>query len=99
MGILTGNFTGKTRLWIVFWIHNMFIGTIVNRLTEEFASQTPAVFYAWLSFVILWCIWVCVGLWQCAFNAKYRFWGYILRPFVVLCSIYLLYSFYTAFSM
>jgi hypothetical protein len=99
MEALKGNFTGQTKLWVVFWIHNFAFGTIVNLLTNAFIeTESSAFLYTWFAIVGLWSIWVFAGLWQCAFNVKHKFWGYIVRPFTVLCVGFISYTLFVSFT-
>jgi hypothetical protein len=85
MNIIKNNFLGKTLLWQVFWIHNVLIGGIFQFGVEKVVphlSTFPT--YLLVAFAAFYSIWVMVGMWQCAFNAKWKGWGYIVRGFFIV---------------
>jgi hypothetical protein len=80
MVLITNNFTGNTKLWQVFWVQNILVGAFLNFLVELFLPHISELqTYVLLLFVVFYSLWVIVGMWQCAFNAKWKFWGYIVR--------------------
>jgi hypothetical protein len=85
MELIKNNFLGKTPLWQVFWIHNMLIGGLLQFFVDKVGPHLPTVpLYIIIAFTVVYSIWVFAGMWQCAFNASWRGWGYIIRGFYVL---------------
>ena len=85
MEIIKSNFQGKTPLWQVFWVQNIFIGGLLNYIVEKVAPHLSTIpIYLLVAFAVFYSIWVLVGMWRCAFNAKWKGWGYIVRGFYVL---------------
>ncbi|KID56902.1 hypothetical protein JF50_13520 [Pseudoalteromonas luteoviolacea] len=101
MNVIKNNFTGKTKLWEVFWVHFIFLSMVLNILTDVMSTiESSAYLFAWMPFVTVWQVWVACGLWQCAFNTKYRFFAYMSRVLSVISIIIILYYYYElAFTM
>jgi len=86
------SWNGQDKLWKVVWIYGVFLiflGQVaipVLRLTKnidlDHPTGTQVCFLGWLEG--LYCIWMLVALWRCAFNADSRIWGYFVRPLVIL---------------
>ena len=94
MELITDNFKGKTKLWQVFWIQNILIGAFLNFLVElSLPHISELQTYVFLFFIILYSIWVIAGMWQCAFNAKWKFWGYIIRSLYIVIIALLTFTF------
>ncbi|MCE9685039.1 hypothetical protein LZP73_02290 [Shewanella sp. AS16] len=85
MDLIKKNFQGKTPLWQVFWIQNVLIGGGLQFGVDKIGpSLSTAPLYILITFNVIYGIWVFAGLWQCAFNAEWRGWGYIIRGVYVL---------------
>ncbi len=85
MEIIKNNFQGKTPLWQVFWIQNILIGGILQFGVEKIAPHLSIIpTYLLIASSVFYSIWVIVGMWQCAFNAKWKGWGYIVRGLYVV---------------
>jgi len=83
-----GNFKGTNRLWHVFWLHNFLLGGLVTALVDPIVNTENAILiFSFLALAGVWYLWVVVGLWQCAFNTKYRFLGYLSRIISVACVV------------
>jgi hypothetical protein len=84
MDVIKNNFRGKAPLWQVFWIQNILIGGLLQYGVEKVAPHLSTVpIYLLIVFAVLYSLWVTVGMWQCAFNAKWKGWGYIVRGFFI----------------
>jgi hypothetical protein len=84
MDIIKNNFQGKTLLWQVFWIQNVLIGGIFQLGVEKVVPHLSTIqTYLLVAFAAFYSIWVIVGMWQCAFNAKWKGWGYIVWRFYI----------------
>ncbi|TLU61883.1 hypothetical protein FE810_13790 [Thalassotalea litorea] len=80
MELIKNNFTGKTPLWQVFWVQNILLGGLLQLLVDALAPQLSTIStIVLLSIVVSYGIWVMVGMWQCAFNARWKIWGYLIR--------------------
>jgi hypothetical protein len=84
---------GQERLWFVFWIYAVVVG-IVLQLLVVIAGTAGVV--GGLGMVIgipliiaiaAYSVWISVSMWRCAWNAKAKFWGYIVRILTVLTLI------------
>ena len=85
MSYILNNFTGKNKLWEVFWLHNFLLGGVITTVLDPLLeSDSIALLISIAVFSLVWCIWVFVGLWQCAFNTSWKVFGYIARVIVVL---------------
>ncbi|KZN61871.1 hypothetical protein N473_20225 [Pseudoalteromonas luteoviolacea CPMOR-1] len=55
MNVIKNNFTGKTKLWEVFWVHFIFLSMVFNILTDVMSTiENPAYLFAWMPFVTVW---------------------------------------------
>lgn len=75
---------GEERLWKVFWIYNFLFGIALGIAMDHvprFGLIIEAIVY---TVVLIWAIRVFVALWRCAFNARWKGWGYVVRGVVVL---------------
>lgn len=85
MDIIKGNFQGKTPLWQVFWIQNVLVGGLLEFFVDKIGpllSSFPL--YLLVTFTVLYGIWIFIGMWQCAFNADWKGWGYLVRGLYTL---------------
>jgi len=83
---------GEEPLWKIVWIYGVVLCLLakaavpVLRVTEHVDLDNPVgaqvCFIGWTQ--ALYCGWMLVALWRCAFNAKREIWGYLVRPLVVL---------------
>jgi hypothetical protein len=75
---------GEEKLWLVFWIYHFLIGTLLSFNMEGMIASMSlwmSVFY--MLVILAWAVFVMVGLWRCAFNAKRRIWGIFARAIVL----------------
>ena len=78
------NFGAGFKAQQIFWIQNILIGGLLQYGVEKVVPHLSTVpIYLFIVFAILYSLWVTVGMWQCAFNAKWRGWGYIVRGFFI----------------
>ena len=75
---------GTAKLWKVFWLYNFLLGSALLYATDYSAKLGAVVEVTIYLVVLVWIIWVAVALWRCAFNAKWRIWGYLARGVVIL---------------
>ena len=79
------SWNGIEDLWIVFWVHNMLLGGIISYGIDSLEDQgLDPLSMIFTFFALVWSIWVTVALWRCAFNSKWRGWGYIVRTAIGL---------------
>ena len=76
--------SGKEKLWKVFWLYNFILGTAIGYAIDYVAGLGLIIEIAVFTVVLIWAIWVLVALWRCAFNSRWRGWGYVCRGVVVL---------------
>jgi hypothetical protein len=92
---VTRAWKGEERLWKVFWLYNILYMYILAQLSnfllavgasgEKNGFNNTKVFVLISSLVfIIYMIWAVCSLWKCAFNVERKWWGYIVRTYVVL---------------
>ena len=84
MGDLKNAWSGGERLWKVFWLYNMVLGTFLSVTFDVVAEENLLLLGLLSGVMIIWAVWVTVSLWRCAFNTDWRGWGYIVRALVLL---------------
>lgn len=84
---------GKAPLWLVFWPLGVGVLLILVPLLDNSdirlmadASSPYAVFSAIVLFIIHVLVWI--GIWRCAFNVKWRGWGWIARILLILMIVH-----------
>jgi hypothetical protein len=75
---------GNEKLWKVFWLYNTLLGSALLYAMDYSARLGTIVEVAIYLVVLVWVVWVAVGLWRCAFNTQWRIWGYLARGAVIL---------------
>ncbi|MFZ4541736.1 MAG: hypothetical protein ACOYNL_08005 [Rickettsiales bacterium] len=85
---------GEEKLWKVFWIYGVLIGTVLSVVVAILlvpvllASLVMPVFQLVpLAVTLPYWVWNMVSCWRCAWNAKLKIWGYIVRILVVLGAV------------
>ena len=87
---------GEERLWKTYWLYNVLgvlsIGFVLKSLQaygiqREQNNQSSIglsifIFLLAISF-FPYLIWALTSLWKCAFNTRWKIWGYFARAFVV----------------
>ena len=84
--------SGKEQLWKVY----AFYFAIPGLLLYFVKLAMPITPYSIISVsvaLILWCVFICVALWRCAFNTKYKGLGYLARITTLPLLVVLLTSF------
>ncbi|MFZ5523562.1 MAG: zinc ribbon domain-containing protein [Pseudomonadota bacterium] len=84
---------GEERLWIVYWLYNVLgifllrllaaIGVIAITAINAFIVKA-IVGIVFLVLYIAYFIWAVGSLWKCAFNVKWKGWGYLGRAYVLM---------------
>ena len=87
---------GEERLWIVFWLYGVlglsfltilqiFLQAVGTSAEKNGHSTTGIVII--MSFItifaIAYIVWAICSLWRCAFNAKWKWLGYLSRGYVL----------------
>ena len=93
---------GEAKLWKVFWLMGLLLAAIS---IVFFLLLTPLMFispYAYMGIFVAW-IFVVNGFqltanWRCAFNCGWKGWGYIVRTFVVLGVIGMIFNIFATVS-
>jgi hypothetical protein len=85
---------GRERLWRVFWIYNVLIGSILGIAVEGAIIHNKSIEKVIvLSVYTVYNIWVLKGLYECRKNAQNQtFIPYLMLGFVYLNSILLFYG-------
>ena len=86
-GIVVGGFLGRAwrgeeDLWRVYWLYGLLYPVLLLLCIQVLTSSTIAGMNGSVLFNILmglFCFWMCVSLWRCAWNCNWRFWGYWAR--------------------
>lgn len=72
---------GQERLWVVFWLYCL-VGTVVVALLLAMSGlPPPAITTALAVAFMVYVLWAHYSLWTCAFNTKWRPWGYAARVY------------------
>ena len=77
---------GEERLWRVFWIGGVILDigfTAIKKILGH--TETTDFVYAIVALIYL--VWLFVSEWRCAFNVKWKGWGYIVRGLIILSPI------------
>lgn len=95
-GFIKRAWNGEERLWIVFWVYNIFGGWLFILIqkfllaygvaVEESGHSASGIAIAMGITGVLcafYFIWAWPSLWKCAFNVREKSLGYIARAFVV----------------
>ena len=84
MQSIKDSWNGSEKLWKVFWLYNIILGTFLTKMFDFLPEGNLGILIPAFLIVGVWGVWVMVSMWRCAFNAKWRGWGYIVRTLVVL---------------
>lgn len=90
---LKRSWCGDEKLWKVFWIYGVLAGAILQSIVLVLGTAGVVgglgmiVGVPVIAIVGAYAIWICVSMWQCAWNAKAKIWGYIVRVLTVLSFI------------
>ena len=93
MGFIKRAWSGQEKLWKVYWLYAMLLG-IVAQVVLYGLQMVAAIggfgmiarIFAMVLF-LAYAVWCNVSLWRCAWNAKAKIWGYIVRIIVVISAI------------
>ncbi len=77
---------GQERLWKVFWIWCFALpfGVAFVLAITVYTTLSQPLGLLFNVILLIYNVFVFIGLWRCAFNCEKRFWGYIARVFTVL---------------
>ena len=77
---------GKTPLWKVFWIYGVIGNNLLMIICSAMIGNLTSII---ISMVIMFAytIWILVSQWRCAFNTKWRGWGYIVRILAIIAPL------------
>jgi len=81
------SWNGTEKLWKVFWLYNVLAGVVIESAFEfvnYFGGSTKFILVPFLS---VYFVWLSVSLWTCAFNAKHKTWGHVVRSLLLLSVI------------
>jgi len=75
---------GEEKLWKVFWIY-WWLGVVLisaaSNYVDEYFHEFGDLYF--IAIFIPWFFWANISLWQCAFNAVVKYWGYLVRIIVI----------------
>ena len=83
MNTIHGTWKGDEKLWKVFWLYALLLGSALLTLSDHVLMFDVYIKYSVYVVALIWLIWISVGLWRCAFNAKLKAWGFIVRGLVI----------------
>ena len=86
MNTIHGTWKSDEKLWKVFWLYALALGSVLLTLSDHVLMSDAFIKYSVYVVTLIWMIWmiwISVGLWQCAFNAKLKAWGFIVRGLVI----------------
>jgi hypothetical protein len=72
---------GQERLWVVFWLYCVLGTFLLTLLLLMSDLSAPAIVDTLSIFYLVYLLWAHYSLWTCAFNAKWRPWGYAARVY------------------
>lgn len=73
---------GREKLWVVFWLWNMLLGSVMGVIDWKTQERPIAFDLAYLLLLLAYTVFICVTLWRCAFNVTWKGWGYASRAMV-----------------
>jgi|GEM_PF-1807145 len=83
-GIVRSAWAGEVRLWKAFWLYFVLLLNlgvlVVGYVVGTFGLPYLAVWIVMAPVMV----WAAVSVWRCAFNARWRGWGYLARIVVVV---------------
>jgi hypothetical protein len=83
-GIVRSAWHGDTHLWKAFWLY-FFMGLISGVLISGYVFGLVGLPYFAVWIVIAPAVvWAAVSVWRCAFNSRWRGWGYIARAVLIM---------------
>ena len=95
--LLLDPWRGRQRLWIVFLFYWLAPQILIEYLVHLLVPELDAAIRTTLIVNGAWSIYSCVSLWRCAFNADWRWLGYLARILAAVNLIVLPVAFYLAF--
>ena len=90
MDIIKKAWRGEEKLWKVYWLYSVLGGIAVSVMFGVVLNIVAAllglgpVHYIGIAFMLAFYVWSTVSIWRCAWNVKVKFWGYLVRIFIVL---------------
>lgn len=87
-GFIGRAWRGEEKLWKVFWLYGVVGGIVLQTLITVLAG-VGGMFLAipGLILMLAFAVWNIVSVWRCAWNAKAKVWGYIVRVLCVLSGL------------
>jgi hypothetical protein len=79
MNIISNVSSGKTSLFTTYWFIFLPIGFVINLADKVGAGGEQLLLILLIPFV-----WSLYGVWRCAFNVRYRIWGYVARGLTIV---------------
>jgi len=71
---------GSSKLWLVFWVYNVIFGVTIEVVYEYISTLNyPSTNIIFAPLLAIYFIWISVSLWKCAYNAKSKVWGHLVR--------------------
>lgn len=76
------SWTGTEPIWRVFWIYGVPVLVVAFYLSLPYPSRLfVVVFFTYFT-------WLQVSLWRCAYNSRFRWFGYIVRTTVLVMILF-----------
>jgi len=87
MRLLSAAWSGKERLWKVFWLYYVLGLGVLSYLPDVFSEASRILKVPVGVAVLVYLVWAPVSVWRCAFNADQGVWGYVVRALLVAQAI------------
>ncbi len=75
---------GEEKLWKAYWLAGLFGGPVFFMAVGFLVGSSRGPFGLAFSLFTAYCIWWSMAIWNCAFNARWKGWGYAARASIVL---------------
>jgi hypothetical protein len=85
--------TGKASLMTSYWLICFPIGFVVNLADKAGAGGEQLLLMLLIPF-----LWSLYGVWRCAFNVRYRVWGYLARGLMIVNVLIVFVAFFASFA-
>jgi hypothetical protein len=83
-GIVRSAWNGDTHLWTAFWLYfvsGLNFGVLIAGYV--FGLVGLPYFAVWIVIAPA-AVWAAVAVWRCAFNSRWRGWGYLARAALIV---------------
>lgn len=93
MDFLKRPWKGESKLWLVFWVYGIAFSIAFKLASFVILVAQPAIWPVIVAFALVYTLWWYVSLWRCAFNTRWKFFGYLARIWVIVAPLLVILSF------